>query len=148
MFDSSRDRGKPFKFKLGGEQVIPGLDAGVSQLSIGERAKIVIQTSTTAANNNLSRRASSNQNVLQFLALAVPMFNPTASRINFLTPSTSRIQLAVEKALLSGRNQGALPPGKQALQRIDPFFLRAHGVKTRVRATPCNASYRTSVCMI
>lgn len=42
MFDSSRDRGKPFKFKLGGEQVIPGLDAGVLQLSIGERAKIMI----------------------------------------------------------------------------------------------------------
>ena len=38
----SRDRGKPFKFKLGNEQVIPGLDAGVSQLSIGERAKISI----------------------------------------------------------------------------------------------------------
>lgn len=42
IFDSSRDRGKPFKFKIGGEQVIPGLDAGVSQLSIGERAKLVI----------------------------------------------------------------------------------------------------------
>ncbi len=42
MFDSSRDRGKPFKFKLGAEQVIPGLDKGVSQLSIGERAKIMI----------------------------------------------------------------------------------------------------------
>jgi FK506-binding protein 1 len=41
-FDSSRDRGKPFKFKLGSEQVIPGLDLGVSQLSIGERAKISI----------------------------------------------------------------------------------------------------------
>jgi FKBP-type peptidyl-prolyl cis-trans isomerase len=41
-FDSSRDRGKPFKFKIGGEQVIPGLDLGVSQLSIGERAKITI----------------------------------------------------------------------------------------------------------
>ena len=37
-----RDRGKPFKFKLGAEQVIQGLDEGVSQLSIGERAKIVI----------------------------------------------------------------------------------------------------------
>ena len=42
QFDSSRDRGKPFKFKLGAEQVIPGLDEGVAQLSIGERAKIVI----------------------------------------------------------------------------------------------------------
>ena len=43
-FDSSRDRGKPFKFKLGAEQVILGLDQGVSQLSIGERAKISIPT--------------------------------------------------------------------------------------------------------
>eukprot|EP01029_Cantina_marsupialis_P008188 TRINITY_DN1949_c0_g1_i2.p1 TRINITY_DN1949_c0_g1~~TRINITY_DN1949_c0_g1_i2.p1 ORF type:complete len:112 (+),score=23.89 TRINITY_DN1949_c0_g1_i2:82-417(+) len=42
QFDSSRDRGKPFKFKLGAEQVIPGLDEGVSQLSIGERAKVSI----------------------------------------------------------------------------------------------------------
>ncbi|KAJ8605124.1 hypothetical protein CTAYLR_000441 [Chrysophaeum taylorii] len=42
LFDSSRDRGKPFKFKLGGEQVIPGLDEGIAQLSIGERAKITI----------------------------------------------------------------------------------------------------------
>ncbi|CAM9759584.1 unnamed protein product [Heterosigma akashiwo] len=42
QFDSSRDRGKPFKFKLGADQVIPGLDEGVSQLSIGERAKVTI----------------------------------------------------------------------------------------------------------
>ena len=42
QWDSSRDRDKPFKFKLGMEQVIPGLDKGVSYLSIGERAKITI----------------------------------------------------------------------------------------------------------
>ena len=42
QWDSSRDRGKPFKFKLGAEQVIRGLDDGISQLSIGERAKIII----------------------------------------------------------------------------------------------------------
>jgi FKBP-type peptidyl-prolyl cis-trans isomerase len=41
-FDSSRDRGKPFKFVLGAEQVIPGLDLGIVQLSIGERAILTI----------------------------------------------------------------------------------------------------------
>mmetsp|Transcript_79864 Transcript_79864/g.159477 ORF Transcript_79864/g.159477 Transcript_79864/m.159477 type:complete len:110 (-) Transcript_79864:325-654(-) len=45
IFDSSRERGKPFHFKLGSEQVIPGLDKGISQLSIGERAKIYIPAS-------------------------------------------------------------------------------------------------------
>jgi FK506-binding protein 1 len=42
IWDSSRDRGKPFKFKLGADQVIPGLDQGVAQLSLGERAKMTI----------------------------------------------------------------------------------------------------------
>lgn len=41
-FDSSRDRNKPFRFKLGAEQVIPGLDKGISQLSVGERARMTI----------------------------------------------------------------------------------------------------------
>lgn len=44
-FDSSRDRGKPFKFKLGGSQVIEGLDDGVSQLSVGEHATLRIPAS-------------------------------------------------------------------------------------------------------
>ena len=46
QFDSSRERGKPFKFKLGAEQVIPGLDEGVSQLSVGERAKLTISAAS------------------------------------------------------------------------------------------------------
>ena len=32
--------GTPFKFKLGQNQVIEGLDTAISQLSAGERAKI------------------------------------------------------------------------------------------------------------
>mmetsp|Transcript_13891 Transcript_13891/g.23120 ORF Transcript_13891/g.23120 Transcript_13891/m.23120 type:complete len:112 (+) Transcript_13891:165-500(+) len=42
IFDSSRDRGKLFKFKLGADQVIPGLDMGVAQLSKNERAIMTI----------------------------------------------------------------------------------------------------------
>uniref|UniRef100_A0A7S3MCX5 peptidylprolyl isomerase n=1 Tax=Spumella elongata TaxID=89044 RepID=A0A7S3MCX5_9STRA len=42
IFDSSRDRGKMFKFKLGADQVIPGLDIGVAQLSKNERAIMTI----------------------------------------------------------------------------------------------------------
>ncbi|XP_033644561.1 peptidyl-prolyl cis-trans isomerase FKBP1B-like [Asterias rubens] len=39
-FDSSRDRGKPFKFSVGKGQVIRGWDEGVAQMSRGQRAKL------------------------------------------------------------------------------------------------------------
>lgn len=39
-FDSSKDRGRPFKFKLGAGDVIRGWDEGVAQMSIGQVAKL------------------------------------------------------------------------------------------------------------
>ncbi|XP_013396675.1 peptidyl-prolyl cis-trans isomerase FKBP1A [Lingula anatina] len=39
-FDSSRDRGKVFKFKIGAGQVIRGWDEGVTEMSLGEKAKL------------------------------------------------------------------------------------------------------------
>ncbi|XP_061550320.1 peptidyl-prolyl cis-trans isomerase FKBP1A-like [Phycodurus eques] len=39
-FDSSRDRGKPFKFKIGKGEVIPGWDEGVAQMSVGQVARL------------------------------------------------------------------------------------------------------------
>eukprot|EP00750_Incisomonas_marina_P001960 INCI11851.1.p1 GENE.INCI11851.1~~INCI11851.1.p1 ORF type:complete len:120 (-),score=15.32 INCI11851.1:134-493(-) len=44
-FDSTHKRGKPLTFQLGAEQVIRGLEEGVSQLSVGDRAKITIPSS-------------------------------------------------------------------------------------------------------
>ncbi|MGA8832357.1 MAG: FKBP-type peptidyl-prolyl cis-trans isomerase [Desulfomonilaceae bacterium] len=41
-FDSSRDRGTPFTFKLGAGQVIRGWDEGVALLPVGSHAKLTI----------------------------------------------------------------------------------------------------------
>mmetsp|Transcript_4647 Transcript_4647/g.6392 ORF Transcript_4647/g.6392 Transcript_4647/m.6392 type:complete len:131 (-) Transcript_4647:237-629(-) len=42
LFDSTITRGVPFKFRIGTDDVIPGLNDGVSQLSKGEHAIITI----------------------------------------------------------------------------------------------------------
>ncbi|XP_077425822.1 peptidyl-prolyl cis-trans isomerase FKBP1A-like isoform X2 [Vanacampus margaritifer] len=41
VFDSSRGRGKPFKFKMGHQEVIRGWEEGVAQMSVGQRAKLI-----------------------------------------------------------------------------------------------------------
>jgi len=40
-FDSSRDRGRPFKFVIGRGEVIRGWDEGVAQMSVGQRARLI-----------------------------------------------------------------------------------------------------------
>ena len=41
-FDSSRDRGEPFSFKLGARQVISGWDQGVAGMKVGGTRTLVI----------------------------------------------------------------------------------------------------------
>jgi peptidylprolyl isomerase len=41
-FDSSRDRGAPFDFKVGMGEVIPGWDEGLMLMKVGDRAKLTI----------------------------------------------------------------------------------------------------------
>jgi len=41
-FDSSRDRGQPFRFGLGAGQVIKGWDEGVAGMKVGGRRKLIV----------------------------------------------------------------------------------------------------------
>jgi FKBP-type peptidyl-prolyl cis-trans isomerase FkpA len=41
-FDSSLDRGQPFSFKLGAQQVIQGWDEGVSGMKVGGKRTLII----------------------------------------------------------------------------------------------------------
>ncbi len=41
-FDSSKDRGQPFRFSLGGGQVIQGWDEGVAGMQVGGTRRLVI----------------------------------------------------------------------------------------------------------
>lgn len=44
-FDSSRDRGEPFSFKLGSRMVIDGWDQGILGMKVGELRKLTVPPS-------------------------------------------------------------------------------------------------------
>eukprot|EP00736_Rhodelphis_marinus_P001965 Rmarinus@m.21058 len=53
QFDSTYERGRPFKFKLRAGQVVRGWDEAISQLSLGEKARITMPPSTAYGENGI-----------------------------------------------------------------------------------------------
>lgn len=52
-FDSSVDRGQPFKFKLGGHSVIQGWEEGIALLNKGAKARLIIPPALGYGNRNM-----------------------------------------------------------------------------------------------
>ena len=52
-FDSTYKRHKPFQFRIGSDQVVPGLEVAVKCLSLGERANTTIPASLAFGDRGL-----------------------------------------------------------------------------------------------
>merc|ERR1711976_884968 len=63
-FDSSRDRGQPFQFKIGVGQVIRGWGEGVAQMSIGQRATLNIPSAMAYGSNGVAGAIPPNANLI------------------------------------------------------------------------------------
>ncbi|KAL7543044.1 hypothetical protein ACHAXR_012345 [Thalassiosira sp. AJA248-18] len=63
-FDSSRDRGKPFKFTIGQGQVIKGWDEGFASMKVGEKAKLVIRSDYGYGSQSMGANIPANSNLV------------------------------------------------------------------------------------
>ena len=64
QFDSSRDRGQPFKFTIGQGQVIKGWDEGFASMKLGERAKLAIRSDYGYGSQGMGKKIPPNSNLV------------------------------------------------------------------------------------
>ncbi|KAF9104732.1 cytochrome P450 monooxygenase 9 [Mortierella sp. AM989] len=80
-FDSSRDRGSPFNFKLGIGQVIKGWDEGVKTMKVGELAELVCAPDYAYGEGGSPPKIPGNSTLkfeVELLGFQEPADNPTA----------------------------------------------------------------------
>jgi len=58
VLDSSHDRKEPFSFRVGGGQVMPGLEAGVTGMCPGDKRRVTVPASLSDAHLNLKEGQS------------------------------------------------------------------------------------------
>jgi rhodanese-related sulfurtransferase len=77
-FDSSLDRGQPFKFTLGARQVIPGWDLGVEGMKVGGKRELVIPPELAYGKGGAGRAIPPNATLkfeIALLSVTPPKYN-------------------------------------------------------------------------
>ena len=118
QFDSSRDRGDKFEFKIGQGQVIKGWDVGVASMKIGERCDLLIHSDYAYGNQGSPPKIPSKAT----LVFDVELFSVDASTAEMDTLERIQSVLALKEdgnvAFKSGDNLGAIKSYTKASESL------------------------------
>lgn len=96
-FDSSRDRGEPFAFKLGEGRVIKGWDEGVARLRVGDQAVLIIPPALGYGDRNVGDGLIPPRSTLVFIIEVVDVKATTLSEVLSQTLKEKGIEATVAR---------------------------------------------------
>ncbi|MBA3242592.1 MAG: FKBP-type peptidyl-prolyl cis-trans isomerase [Acidobacteria bacterium] len=145
-FDSSRDRGEPFAFKLGEGRVIKGWDEGVARLRVGDEAVLIIPPALGYGDRNIGDGLIPPRSTLIFFIEVVDVKATTLSEVLSRTLKEKGIEAAVAQfRALKGKGAGDFYASESDLNGWGYRLLASKQFREAVEVLKLNAeAYPTS----